>query len=93
MSGDLRAECARVIWETAQELMGSPGIPVWDSGQIADRLLADGLVQTAARSVKREKIVDALVMTRLSDYAGNDMRLIEQAASAVVSALEKGEAK
>ena len=53
MTKDLRTECARVIWETAQRLMGSPGIPAWDAGEIADALLADGLVQMRARTVER----------------------------------------
>lgn len=35
----------------------------------------------------RAKVIDALVMTRLSDFAGTDMGVIEQAADAVLAAL------
>ena len=35
----------------------------------------------------RAKAIDALVMTRLSDFAGTDMGVIEQAADAVLAAL------
>ncbi|AHL18541.1 hypothetical protein ISF9_071 [Microbacterium phage vB_MoxS-ISF9] len=35
----------------------------------------------------RAKVIDALVMTRLSDFAGADMGVIEQAADAVLAAL------
>lgn len=44
------------------------------------------------RSDARAKVIDALVMTRLSDFAGTDMGVIEQAADAVLAALRAASA-
>lgn len=35
----------------------------------------------------RDRVIDALVMTRLSDFAGTDMAIVEEAADAVLNAL------
>lgn len=44
-----------------------------------------------ASPATRETVIDALVMTRLSDFAGVDMRAIEEAADRIIAALtEKG---
>ena len=40
---------------------------------------------TAAPSVTRDEVVDALVMTRLSDYAGTDMAVITQTADRLLA--------
>src|SRR5690554_5800776 len=41
----------------------------------------------AVQQPNRDAVIDALVMTRLSDHAGTDMQLIEQASDAVLAAL------
>lgn len=56
----------------------------------AGLLVADpvGVASTrSAPSAARERVIDALVMTRLSDFAGTDTRVIEQAADAVLAVL------
>ena len=40
---------------------------------------------TAAPSATRDEVVDALVMTRLSDYAGTDMAVITQTADRLLA--------
>ena len=42
-------------------------------------------VITAAPSATRDEVVDALVMTRLSDYAGTDMAVITQTADRLLA--------
>lgn len=42
-------------------------------------------LMTAAPSATRDEVVDALVMTRLSDYAGTDMAVITQTADRLLA--------
>ena len=50
-----------------------------------------GLLATARTRPTREQVIDALVMSPLSDTAGTDMRPFEQTADAVLALLEGGD--
>ena len=51
----------------------------------ADALAEAGLLATARTRPTREQVIDALVMSPLSDTAGTDMRPFEQTADAVLA--------
>lgn len=53
--------------------------------RVRDGLTAALPLLTAAPSATRDEVVDTLVMTRLSDYAGTDMAVITQAADALLA--------
>ena len=55
-----------------------------DAAEAALTVVRDMLL-TAAPSVTRDEVVDALVMTRLSDYAGTDMAVITQTADRLLA--------
>lgn len=68
------------------------------TSDLADRGPSDEIIQaaltaaraalphlTAAPSATREEVADVLVMTRLSDYAGTDVAVIDQAADALLA--------
>ena len=46
---------------------------------------APSVVPEAAPSATRDEVADVLVMTRLSDYAGTDMAVIDHAADALLA--------
>jgi len=76
------------------ETIGDPHGP-WDvptdaADSLAAWLNARGLLATAHTRPTREQVIDALVMSPLSDTAGTDMRPFEQTADAVMELLRGG---
>lgn len=65
--------------------LAEPHIP---AGKIADALLSDADLTEPASPATREAVTDVLVMTRLSDFAGTDIRVIEGAADALLVAFD-----
>lgn len=72
------------IWHDVAAFLESKGLA---DGGIADFIRENAPEPQGEPSDARAKVIDALVMTRLSDFAGTDMGVIEQAADAVLAAL------
>ena len=77
-----------VIDEALADALGdtfSPSVMDDLARRVHARVTAALPLLTAAPSVTRDEVSDVLVMTRLSDYAGADMAVIDQTADALLA--------
>ena len=86
----VEAAALAVRKERAFSAAAAFGVPMDAVPQCAEMIARAALtaalpLMTAAPSATRDEVVDALVMTRLSDYAGTDMAVITQTADRLLA--------